>query len=318
MNFVYAIDANYNQQAYISINSLAKNIDEEISILVIHQDPSSFNKYKEQLINLQNIKQITIKRFESDWKNFPELEEAHVSEATYYRLFIDEYLDKEVEFYIYLDADVVCINNPLSEISRSIKKMDALNLSIAARTENVLIVNKETRMDYRHMFERLKMKSGSYFNAGVMIINHNEFLKNNTYSLLRDHLVENISNIEYWDQDVLNSYFDGEYVELIEQLNFKMLLTSVTYPNSHLEANVLLIHYQGSWKPWSIRGALNMNSEFYQNYFYELGLGKYHLVNTWRIDALFNILKGVFSLKVFKLERPIHFLFASLKSLLKR
>ncbi len=317
MNFVYAIDKNYNQQAYISINSLNENINEEISILIIHQDPVSFDGYREQLVNLKNIKNIEVAKFKSDWINFPELEEAHVSEATYYRLFIDEYIDQKVDFYIYLDADVICVNNPLYELSKSIKKMVALDIPIAARTESVLIRNKNT-VDNLHMFEKLKMKSGSYFNAGVMIINHNKFIKNDIYSELRSHLEENVANIKYWDQDVLNSYFDGKYVELIEQLNFKMLLTSVTFPNSHLDANVLLMHYQGSWKPWSIRGALNVNSSFYQNYYYSLGLGKYHIENTWRLGGLFNLLKGVLNFKVFKLDRTFSFLVSSLKSLLKK
>jgi len=317
VNFIYAIDKNYNKQACISINSLNENVNEQISVLIIHQDPVTFDRYKKQLVELVNIKSIKVVKFQSDWNNFPELEKAHVSEATYYRLFIDEYIEEKMDFYIYLDADVICVNNPLNEISKTINKMVDLDISIAARTENVLVRNKNT-IDNLHMFENLNMKSGSYFNAGVMIIDHNKFLKNNTYAKLRRHLEENVENIKYWDQDVLNSYFDGKYVELIEQLNFKMLLTSVTYPNSYLDANVLLMHYQGSWKPWSIRGALNINSNYYQNYYYTLGFGKYHILNTWRLDGLFNIIKGILNFKVFKLNRPFSFLVYSLKSLLKK
>ena len=40
---------------------------------------------------------------------FPNLKDVHVSEATYYRLYMDDYLPDNLSSIVYLDADVVCV-----------------------------------------------------------------------------------------------------------------------------------------------------------------------------------------------------------------
>ena len=45
MNFLYCFDENYNIQGYLSIYSLLENVDNKISIYIIHKDPKSFEKY---------------------------------------------------------------------------------------------------------------------------------------------------------------------------------------------------------------------------------------------------------------------------------
>lgn len=313
MKFVYAIDENYNKQAYISISSLLEKISTQCSILIIHKNPETFNIYLNQLEENSYLDDIKVLKFENKGLDFPHLDGSHVSEATYYRLFIDQYLSEDENYYVYLDADVVCINDPIKQINLLIDEMKQQKIPIAARTEDVLI-NSNTYQNLTK-FEKLNMKGTKYFNAGVMIIDNSHFIKNNTYEELREHLINNIENIEFWDQDVLNSYFDGNYVELMEQLNFKMLLTSVSYPNSHIDANVIFLHYQGSWKPWSIRGALNSNSDFYQKYYYKLGLGDYHLINTWKVNGLIYLFNGLLTLKILKLDRPFSFIISGIKSL---
>ena len=58
--------------------------------------------------------------------NFPNIENSHVSEATYYRIFAEKFLPKEVTFYTYLDADIICINNPILYLNAIINEMKAL------------------------------------------------------------------------------------------------------------------------------------------------------------------------------------------------
>ena len=35
----------------------------------------------------------------------------HISEATYYRLFIEQHLPNDIDEILYIDPDVVCLNN---------------------------------------------------------------------------------------------------------------------------------------------------------------------------------------------------------------
>ena len=61
---------------------------------------------------------------------------------------------------------------------------------------------------------RLDLKQSKYFNAGVLVINYNEWKKindDNKFIKNMNHLAEKIL---WWDQDVLNYTFDGKYTEL--------------------------------------------------------------------------------------------------------
>ena len=166
MNFLYCFDENYNIQGYLSIYSLLENVDNKISIYIIHKDPKSFEKYKKKIVNHPKAGLIKIHKFEKNI-NFPNLEEAHVSEATYYRLFVTDHIAKDVGHLIYLDADTVVINKVSEDLNNMVEKLRKSNLTIAAKTEEELSVNTK----------RLNMKSNKYFNAGVMVIDYEKWIK---------------------------------------------------------------------------------------------------------------------------------------------
>ena len=108
MDIVYCFDSNYNIQALCSINSLINNSDTEINLHIIHDNPESFKKIFNNYSKSKFISSLNIYKFRSDLE-FPSLENSHVSEATYYRMFISSYIPKDIENIVYLDPDVICI-----------------------------------------------------------------------------------------------------------------------------------------------------------------------------------------------------------------
>ena len=58
--------------------------------------------------------------------------------------------------------------------------------------------------------------------------------------------------IVHWDQDVLNSYFDGEFLEIKESLNFNAVYAD------RLNKEVKIIHYIGSKNPGTLVGFSNL------------------------------------------------------------
>ena len=184
MNFLYCFDENYNIQGYLSIYSLLENVDNKISIYIIHKDPKSFEKYKKKIVNHPKAGLIKIHKFEKNI-NFTNLEEAHVSEATYYRLFVADHIAEEVGHLIYLDADTVVINKVSEDLNNMVEKLRKSNLTIAAKTEEELSVN----------IKRLNMKSNKYFNAGVMVIDYEKWIKDNLSKKLISRLKELESKI---------------------------------------------------------------------------------------------------------------------------
>ena len=44
-------------------------------------------------------------------------------QATYYRLFIEDYLPSEIDNFLYLDADIICCNDPIPIMDEIIFKL---------------------------------------------------------------------------------------------------------------------------------------------------------------------------------------------------
>ena len=92
LNFVYCFDSNYDSQAFSSIISLLDNVNEKIQIFIIHNSYKNTNKFPKKILNHENLNTIEIYKFEDESIHFPNLDKAHISEATYYRLFFEYYL----------------------------------------------------------------------------------------------------------------------------------------------------------------------------------------------------------------------------------
>ena len=166
--------------------------------------------------------------------------------ATYFRLFIKNYLPKNKKFFVFLDPDVVCVQDPINEIQDTIKKLNSTKFTIAARTEHISGV-KRINVDDK------------YFNAGVMVIDFEKWQKKDFHEQLIDKLNDLKNNIVQWDQDVLNSMLNGSYLELGEVLNFK----AATKINKKSKAEVIFVHYMGSHKPWLTSGMFQKDANFY-------------------------------------------------------
>jgi lipopolysaccharide biosynthesis glycosyltransferase len=168
------------------------------------------------------------------------------------------------------------------------------------------------------MFQRLSMQNDRYFNAGVMIINYKEWKVQEITKKLLNKMTQLNQKIVFWDQDVLNSLFDGKFLELNNNLNYNLRLTE---KNSNkkipkkVQDEMILIHYSGSFKPWTVRGAYNVNSYYYHNVFKEINGKAYHIVSKWRLGSLKQFIKGILKLNIIFIKRPLSFIKYALLSI---
>ena len=325
-NYLYCFDENYNTQATCSISSLLAKNSESINIYVIHKNPKSFDNYYKKLKNFKNLNKFTITEFNSEKKFFPSIENSHVSEATYYRFYLEQYLPSEVNEIMYIDADVICINDLAKSYYDYLDKLKKSNLIISVRTEQYKKKNQEVDLeDENNGFERLGLKSEKYFNAGVMLINVNKWKLDkiqekllHTQSLIEDKIM-------FWDQDVLNHSFDGRYLELGDNLNFDVSINI----NENMEvlnfkdssdinlSEVKLLHYSGKSKPWTVKGALHPLSNYYQSVYFDVFSRRYHIQNNWKKLALKHFLIVLLKNKLKYLNNPISFCFNFFRYLFK-
>lgn len=309
LNIVYAIDENYNKQAYLSICSILENTSTNCSIFIIHKCKISFEPYKDMINKI--FKNVNIKIFNfSNNENFyfPNLEDAHVSDATYYRLFIDQYIPKTVKQFIYIDADAFCLQDPTEVVEATFQQLKEGGYFIGAKTEH-------TEKDLE--FERIKKLGidSKYFNAGVMFVDYEKSLNFQLFQKLRVKLNEIQTLIEFWDQDVLNSFFNGDFYEINANLNFDS--NKLDLKKNIITKKIIFLHFKGSKKPWTIDGIFNTSSIFYTKLYQKYNLGSYHITTRWRKDLLIKFLKSITSFKIFRLKNPIKFSYSVLSVLVK-
>tara|TARA_X000000368_G_scaffold404209_1_gene379996 strand:+ start:19931 stop:20866 length:936 start_codon:yes stop_codon:yes gene_type:complete len=309
LNILYCLDENYNYQALTSIISVLDSSTEKLNIFIIHKNPKSLNNLPNKIIEHSNLNDIKIIKFEAKNKYFPNIENTHISEATYYRLYIENLLPNNIDQVLYLDCDVICINDPIEAISNLSKKTKESKNIIAVKTEFV----KDN--ENREFFENLNSNLKRYFNAGVMYIDLKRWRKFNVEKKSLKIIEEKQKDLLYWDQDVLNILFENRYLEIEEKLNFKvggdrLYTNELTVSNSEI-----FIHYMGSKKPWTLEGLIDKNSSYYQLNFMKIYQNNYHIVNNWRMYSLFLFIKNTINFKLIKNTKYLVMMKSYIKSL---
>ena len=239
LNLLYCLDQNYNLQTINSIMSFLKNINESINIYIIHENPESFEEYLQKIEKEEKINKIKIKKFnkKSDI-DYPNLFDRHVSIATYFRLHLEDYMEEDIDHLIYVDSDVICISNPNNLLHELKNKLIGSKFIVCVKT-----ISKRLEGKF-HIEEvnRLGLINDNYFNAGVMIIDFNKWKNQNVSKKLINILKENKNKITFWDQDVLNIYFDGKFLELDSSLNYEIYLED-GYKKIDIEVKQYLAHH---------------------------------------------------------------------------
>ena len=99
LNFLYCFDENYNVQGFLSMYSLLEKVDLKIQIYLIHKSQIDNINIPSKILSHKNLKSLDIYKFENKDLNFYNLENAHVSEATFYRL-TDTYYIKFIKIIL--------------------------------------------------------------------------------------------------------------------------------------------------------------------------------------------------------------------------
>jgi lipopolysaccharide biosynthesis glycosyltransferase len=310
INLLYCFDKNYDKQAFVSINSILRNIDFPVSIFIIHETPETFNGFQNQISLKDNVEKIIVYQFKKNNYDFPNLKDKHISKATYFRMFIKEYLPGNLEKVLYIDPDIVCLNEASAAITHEFQKLLSSEFTIAAKETGTI-------KDSFEMFAKLGLKGTGYFNAGVMFINYKKWQKGQITEELIKTMNKNYDNIVFWDQDVLNLYFDGNFQKISKSLNFNFTskFNDKNYIDSVKETTIFL-HYSGKVKPWYLIGIFQEYSSFYHDMFREVFKEKYHIERySSKRRYLFELIHLIYKLKFLSLKFPISFLIISTKKL---
>lgn len=168
----------------------------------------------------------------------------HISRATYGRLFLPEILDKSIETCLYLDGDVIVVDD--------IFKLSAFSCNsypIAAVDDFYL--TKDDTLSIPYPF--------NYFNAGVLLLNLEKWRRDNIADQILDFVRDYPEKLTYWDQDAMNSVLYNKRMPLPlrwnQQIHFDDCLSHLpdgrkTSEMKEAMSNPAIVHFVGPEKPW--------------------------------------------------------------------
>ena len=309
LDIIYCLDENYNLQMITSANSFLNNYTDPVRIHILHNNPDSLSATSYLLANFKNL--ISIEKYKFTKSKdfiFPAIENYHVTEATYYRLFLQNYLPKDITNLLYMDPDAITMNEVTKIVQEKFYNLINSGYAVAAvnYTKSINATNEE-------MLDRLSMKSKKYFNAGVLFVDYKKWLNLKIGTNLLSHSKEMVSantELKQHDQDILNSYFDGRFFELEKAYNYPILERFYKQDKKIIEDNSFFIHYVGKEKPWLINGIFFEIAKYYQDSFKDFNKGIHFVIDQdmnlkkifkkFKLINLFNLNRLIILIRVLK------------------
>lgn len=259
MNILVTLNANYLKPLIVMLKSLAyNNKRKKFDVYVMNNSLTERDIDFLRENTFKNINVIDLKVSDTEFGDAP-ITKRYPKEM-YYRIFASYYLPKKVDKILYLDPDLVVINN-----IDKLYKMDLDNYYFAAASHVCGILQTFNRI-------RLKMsRENVYINSGVMLMNvkllRKEQKKEEVYNFIR----MNKNKLMLPDQDVISGLYANKVLPLdpyVYNMTEKLLNQKYFKPDISfrwIKENSIIIHYCGRNKPWNskYKGILN---DFYNIY----------------------------------------------------
>ena len=240
------LDESYQEHTCVMVKSLFDHTDSsKIHIHAITDQDADLNILKE-LCEKNKAKFSRYHVKPSDFQNVSAM--THLSIPTYYRILLPQKISKNVNTLLYLDSDMVILEN----IRQIYKERIKVIAKACYEKKDITILEKNIV---------------SYFNAGVMLINCSKWRDNNLSQRALHLTRKHSEDFPYADQDLLNYLLDGNKAELSSKWNVKK--TDYRTEKSILN-DAKIIHYTGSLKPWH-RLCLHPRRNIYRRYAKILG-----------------------------------------------
>ena len=248
INVAFCIDDNFAPYLAVSIASLIKNTN---SCVAIHIIGNLSDEVKQALkIHVKDKAELNFVAFDTSIAQSELSERYHgrLNGITFIRYALAEILPQLTKV-IYLDADILVTG-------------DIKALWEQSTGDNLVGVVEDHSLMSQNRPEKLGLTQGTYFNAGVMLIDLVAWRENDTFQqLTRVHSSK--KQWEYNDQDVLNKVLDGKSLYLDAKFNAQ------TYTLMHLDVpSPIVVHFTGQEKPWHFSSMHPYTSQyraFYEN-----------------------------------------------------
>lgn len=266
INIVFASDDNYIQHATVAMMSIMQNTSRQNYLHCYILDDGISIRAKEKVYQTFRGTNVEVHFLCADVKNLENLfVSGQLSRAAYLRLQMAELLPESVERAIYLDCDLVV----LQDIA-TLWSMDLQQHPLGAVVDyGIMASHKDWKRKQRELgFEA----SDEYFNSGVLVVDVSAWRRDN-YGC---KIIESVKKCDYQhhDQDALNVMFYKNWASIPLQWNvippvwnlFIKILCKAKFRKMAIKArqDIAILHYAGGYKPWEYPEIKSFNKAYYQ------------------------------------------------------
>lgn len=245
---LFSIDHSFAEQLQTTLYSIFMNSSQSFDIYILHTDLSE---------EIQRFLESFCGRYGSDI-SFISIPESYFSDAPsssrypkaiYYRLLAHEFLPKDLTKILYLDADILCINDLTSIFNYDLGSYLYAGCSHPSMTGMSRAMNKLRLKTYGN---------DGYFNSGVLLINLDQVRKIVDKQAIYTFIKDNEKQLVLPDQDILNGLYGHLIYALDDQIwNYDVRYTHTYYLMSNKQTTLdwmmqhtVFLHFCGKEKPW--------------------------------------------------------------------
>jgi len=164
-------------------------------------------------------------------------ENSHFSPSTYFRIFFPALINKEIKKLLYLDTDIIVIGDLLDLYNTTV------SLPIGACVDKKIQKRPELGIH----------EEDKYFNAGVLLINLDEWKRQHISEKTIQFLNDFPEKIRWVDQDALNAVLKDNWHQIPAKYNVTFYDIPEYLKKKEFEnflKDKVIIHYTTQNKPW--------------------------------------------------------------------
>jgi len=180
----------------------------------------------------------------------------HISIASYYRLMIPSLVPENIKKIIYLDADLI-LNADIARLwDIDIAEKDVLAVQDQAK-DFLYVSSPGGLLNYKELGLN---PANKYFNAGVLVMNLDNWRKDSLSQKVIEYIQENRKYIRWWDQDGMNAVLANKWGELDHRWNLVInIFLNPTWEQGpvkdkkqydELVGHPYIVHFVYRDKPW--------------------------------------------------------------------
>lgn len=263
MNLLFSIDDRFWRQMLTVLNSIRLNSQPRpLDVYVIQSQELVHTPEIRKTCELWGMNYHPIIIRDEEFDQAPVTD--RYPKTIYYRLLAHQYLPKQLHRILYLDADVLCINDigPLYDTDLDgYLYASAIHTGLTGTTE---VINKIRLQNF---------DADGYYNSGVLLMNldliRQRVHAEDIYEYIREHV------LLLPDQDVLNALYGKDIKTVPDQLyNFDarkgQTYETISFGEWTLDwviKHTVILHYCGRHKPWLVDKNMGRYTALYKNYF---------------------------------------------------